>query len=266
MTTTLDRILEATRVRVEAAKGSTDISQLSDRAHAVRSALDPQRLRRSLSSGEQLNVIAEFKRASPSKGLINDRVDPASAARSYEAGGACAVSVLTEPDFFQGSLDDLRSVRSAVSLPILRKDFTIDEFQILEAAEAGADAVLLIVAALEPEELERLQGVVHDLGLDALVEVHTLDELEIAKQIGATLIGVNNRNLKSLEVSLDVSRDLIAHAPPGVPMIAESGLIRREDLIELKRLGYSGFLIGETLMRSGDAASSLRRLVGMSAQ
>lgn len=265
MKTTLDTIVDATRQRVRDARSTADANELLERARAARVEVPANRLRKALVSDDTVNIIAEFKRASPSKGVINDRVDAAAAARSYEAGGACAVSVLTEPDFFQGSLDDLRSVRQAVSLPILRKDFIIDEFQIFEAAAAGADAVLLIVAALSAEELEQLQSVADRLGLDPLVEVHTLDELEIAKDIGATLIGVNNRDLKTLEVSLDVSRRLIAHAPPGVPMIAESGLAHRADLIELKRLGYSGFLIGETLMRSGDVASSLRGLVSKSA-
>ena len=265
MRTTLDTIVDATRARVTDARRTTDIAAMGERARAARVEIHPNRLREVLLSGKTINIIAEFKRASPSKGVINDRVDPAAVARSYEAGGACAISVLTEPDFFKGSLDDLRSVRQAVSLPVLRKDFIVDEFQILEAAEAGADAILLIVAVLQPEELVGLQTVAHELGLDALVEVHTLDELEIAKDIAATLIGVNNRDLKSLEVSLDVSRELIVHAPPNVPMIAESGLTSPDALIELKRIGYSGFLIGETLMRSGDPTSSLRGLVGISA-
>ena len=264
MKTALDTIVDATRRRVRDAK-TTDMAAMREHARAARVEVPVSRLRQALVSGRTVNIIAEFKRASPSKGVINGRADPGEIARTYEAGGACAISVLTEPDFFQGSLNDLRSVRRAVSLPVLRKDFIIDEFQILEAAEAGADAVLLIVAALKAEDLVRLQSAAHELGLDALVEVHTLDELEIAKDIGATLIGVNNRDLKSLEVSLDVSRNLIAHAPPKVPMIAESGLRSRDDLIELERLGYSGFLIGETLMRSGDAASFLRELVGRSA-
>jgi indole-3-glycerol phosphate synthase len=265
MTTTLDRILDATRVRVETAKRATDTGALMARARASRAKQPSHRLRDAMAPSETLNVIAEFKRASPSKGVINDRVDPAGVALAYERGGARAVSVLTEPDFFQGSLADLRDVRAAVSVPILRKDFIIDEFQILEAAEAGADAILLIVAALEPGDLAELQIVAHEVGLDALVEVHTLDELEVAKDIGATLIGVNNRDLKSLEVSLDVSRELISHAPPAAVMIAESGLASRDDLVELKRLGYSGFLIGETLMRTDDPTSALRQLVGKSA-
>jgi indole-3-glycerol phosphate synthase len=262
MKTTLDTIVDATRTRIGNTRKTTDVAALVERSRANRFGVPANRLQQAVMPSETVNIIAEFKRASPSKGVINDRVDPADVARSYEAGGACAISVLTEPELFQGSLEDLRCVRRAVSLPILRKDFIVDEFQIYEAAEAGADAVLLIVAALEPEEVGRLQSVARELGLDALVEVHTLAELEIAEDIGATLIGVNNRDLKSLEVSLDVSRELIAHAPPETPMIAESGLTSRDDLIELKQMGYSGFLIGETLMRSGDAASSLRRLLG----
>ncbi|HEX6278654.1 MAG TPA: indole-3-glycerol phosphate synthase TrpC [Pyrinomonadaceae bacterium] len=265
MKTTLDIIVDATRARVMDARRTTDMDVLFKRAQAAQVEVPPNRLRQALMSPDTVNIIAEFKRASPSKGVINDRVDPTAVAQSYEAGGACAISVLTEPDFFLGSLEDLRSVRRAVSLPILRKDFIIDELQIFEAAEAGADAILLIVTVLQRDELLHMQSVAHKLGLDALVEVHTLNELEIAKDIDATLIGVNNRDLKSLEVSLDVSRELIPHAPPNVPMIAESGLKSGDDLIGLRQLGYSGFLIGETLMQSGDPASSLRGLVGNSA-
>jgi len=258
--TNLDRILEAVRRRLSAAKAGDDASSVAERAHAVRRDSLPHRLREEIGRKDRVNIIAEIKRASPSKGVINDLIDPEATARLYERGGACAVSVLTETDFFQGSIDDLLRVRKAVSLPILRKDFIVDEFQIYEAAVAGADAVLLIVAALDPEDLIDLQARAHDLGMDALVEVHTREELAIAKDIGAGLIGVNNRDLRTLEVSLDVSRELIEHAPVNALMIAESGLTNRGDLVELRSLGYSGFLIGETLMRSADPEAEIKTL------
>ncbi len=256
--TNLDKILEAVRHRLIAAKTADDASSVAERARAVRSDSMPNRLREAMGRKDRVNVIAEIKRASPSKGVINDLVDPEATARLYERGGACAVSVLTETDFFQGSIDDLRLVRKAVSLPILRKDFIVDEFQIYEAAVAGADAILLIVAALDPEQLIAFQTLAYELEMDALVEVHTREELAIAKDIGAKLIGVNNRNLRTLEVSLEVSRELIEDAPANALMIAESGLTNRSDLVELRSLGYSGFLIGETLMRSADPEAQIK--------
>jgi indole-3-glycerol phosphate synthase len=203
-------------------------------------------------------IIAEIKRASPSKGVINDRIDVAEVARDYAAGGAAAISVLTEEDFFKGSLDDLRFVKAAVDLPVLRKDFTIEEYQIYEAAAAGADAILLIVTALDEDELLRLRTLAEDeLGMDAIVEVHSAEELEIADRIGAKMIGVNNRNLNTFDVSLDVSRELIKHRPEGVLMIAESGLTTRAEIDELRSLGFDGFLIGEALMRQPHVLASL---------
>lgn len=261
MTTILDRIFESKRVRVEKAKRLTDVNLLVEHARQVRNGAPAHRFRSSLETKDRLNVIAEFKKASPSKGVINDSVSSAEMARQYELGGACAISILTEEDFFNGSLTDLKAARSAVSLPILRKDFILDEFQIYEAAAAGADAILLIVAALSIERLTVFVRLAEsELGMDALVEVHTQEEMDIAKEVGATLIGVNNRDLRSFEVSLDVSRDLIRFAPRAALLVAESGLKRRDELIELKGLGYSGFLIGETLMRNGDPEKELRDL------
>lgn len=261
----LDKIFGDKRERVEAAKRSIDTVALRESALRSRSDRDSHRLRGALSDRAHLNIIAEFKKASPSKGVINDGVDPVEVARQYEAGGAAAISVLTEEDHFKGSLDDLRAVQSGIDLPILRKDFVFDEFQLFEAAAAGADAILLIAAMLGNDEIERLRAIAEDeLGLDALIEIHTLEELERIELTGAKLIGVNNRDLKTFHVSLDVSREMISYAPKDTIMVAESGLETREDLIELYGLGYSGFLIGETLMRSGDPADELRRLRGQS--
>lgn len=251
--TILKKIIDTKRARLESVNRATDRARLVAEAHAVRARSRPHRFRDALADPSRINLIAEFKRASPSKGVINDSLDPATAAANYSAGGAAAISVLTEEDFFKGSLDDLRAIKGSVDLPILRKDFMIDEFQIYEAAEAGADAILLIVAALTEEDLKDLLRLAQDeLKMDAVVEVHTAEEMEIAKRIGAGIIGVNNRDLRTFDVSLDVSRRLIAEKPAGSLMIAESGITSKEEIVELRLLGFDGFLVGETLMRSGD--------------
>ena len=259
--TFLDKIISKTRERVEALKAGTDINELRDLAVRSRAGRLANTFRKALNQKDRTNIIAEIKRASPSKGVINDGVDVSEQARSYEQGGACAISVLTEEQFFKGSIDDLKTARNAIKLPILRKDFMIDEFQIYESAAAGADAVLLIVAALTSENLRDFQTLAYGLGMDALVEVHTLAELEIAASIGANLIGVNNRNLRTFAVSLDVSRELIKCRPSGAVMIAESGISDREQIIELTTLGFDGFLVGESLMRSDGERKTLEALV-----
>lgn len=258
MSTFLQNILDAKRLRIEESRAHVSLSELKQKFSDARS--DRRGFKTALTSSE-INVIAEFKRASPSKGVINDALDPAKVAKQYENGGAAAISVLTEEDFFKGSVSDLRAVRAAVNLPVLRKDFVIDEYQIYESASVGADAILLIVAALDRETLSRFQTLADEIGLDAIVEVHDAAEFETAIGIGAKIIGVNNRNLKTFEVSLDVSRELIKLAPDDVIMITESGLKTAEEILELKQLGYSGFLIGETLMRSGDVETELRTLI-----
>jgi indole-3-glycerol phosphate synthase len=251
MSSVLETILESTRQRVRAAKKATAIELLMSTAFAKRSAATPNAFRAAIADRERLNIIAEFKKASPSKGVISASADPAQTALSYQAAGASAISVLTEPDYFHGSLDDLRAIRRAVSVPILRKEFIVDEFQIYEAADAGADAILLIVGALTADELVRFRSLAEsELGMDALIEVHTEEEMEIATKIDATLIGVNNRDLRSLEVSLEVSRRLVRLAPESAVLVSESGLKTRDELVELQSLGYSAFLIGETLMRT----------------
>lgn len=252
--TILEKIIEAKRTRVEAAKRLSGL-------RTVQPLSQQFRLSQALSNSSGPHIIAEFKRASPSRGVINDSLKPEQAAASYCDGGAVAISVLTEEDFFQGSLDDLRSIREVVALPILRKDFIIDEFQIRESAAAGADAILLIVAALSIDELASFHSLANELGLDALVEVHSEKEMETAVAIGSNLIGVNNRDLLTFEVSLDVSRQLIKQAPPEATLISESGIKSRHDISELFDLGYSGFLIGETLMKAEDPGRSLDALI-----
>ena len=210
-----------------------------------------------------INVIAEFKRRSPSKGMIREGANPIEIARAYHEGGAVAMSVLTEEDYFAGSLEDLRQVKSTVNLPVLRKDFIFDEFQVYESAAAGADAILLIVATLDDELLSRLRRLAEDeLQIDALVEVHTNDEMKRAAACGAKLIGVNNRDLRTFEVSLDTSLRLAESAPADALLISESGLSKAADLQRLHDAGYRGFLIGETLMRADDPAAALRSFRG----
>ncbi len=256
----LTEIIELKRKRLAIAKANCDFDELK-RAAIARCATAKNHCLRENLQRDQINIIAEIKRASPSKGVINDKIDVAEVARNYEKGGACAISVLTEEDKFKGFLEDLKTARNTVSLPILRKDFIYDEFQIYEAAEAGADVILLIAAMLDDEKLLELHDLAEqDLGLDALVEVHTLEELERVKKIGAKIIGVNNRDLQSFVVSLDVSRELIKHAPETALMITESGLSTKEEITELRELGFAGFLIGETLMRSGNVAEDLKGL------
>ncbi len=251
----LSEIIDRKRQRLESAKQAVRFDALERRS-------DPHRLRQALLR-DGINIIAEFKRRSPSKGLIRADADLKQIVKSYEAGGAIALSVLTEEDYFSGSLDDLRTAKSTVNLPVLRKDFVFDEYQLYESAVAGADAVLLIVAALKDEDLSSLRRVAEDdLGLDALVEVHTHEEMQRAVACGANLIGVNNRNLHTFDVSLDTSLSLAQDAPKDTVLISESGLRSATDLSRLRDAGYRGFLIGESLMRSEDPAAALRALTG----
>ena len=237
--------------------------EFRERALEIRRNASPHRLLRALEADlPRLKIIAEFKRRSPSVGIIRDDLSAADAARRYERGGACAISVLTDEEYFGGSLEDLNAARSNARLPVLRKDFIIDPIQIYEAAVAGADAVLLIVAALDDALLGRLREVAEDeLGLDALVEVHTSGELRRALDTGAKIIGANNRDLKTFQISLNTSERLIAEAPPDSIMISESGLQSAELLCRLRKLGFRGFLIGEALMRAGDPETALRELI-----
>lgn len=222
------------------------------RGHAFRDALDRV---------GAINVVAECKRRSPAKGVLRGVYDPASLSAAYERGGAAAVSVLTEPSFFDGDLEHLRAVRGAVALPVLRKDFIVDDYQLVEARAAGADAVLLIVAALAQAELARLHARAGALGLAVLVEVHGLDELARACDAGASIVGVNSRNLKTLEVDLGVPEALARRIPPTVVAVAESGLHDPRDLWRLHDLGYRAFLIGEWLSRAPDPEGVLRSIV-----
>ena len=214
-----------------------------------------------LTAPGRVRVIAECKRRSPSCGILRADYRPDTIAASYEAHGAAAVSVLTEPTFFDGSLEHLRAVRAAVDIPILRKDFIVTRYQLLEAAAAGADAVLLIVAALDDTALGALLAETTSLGLAALVEVHDEAELRRAVTAGATVIGVNNRNLRTLSVDVNASRTLVTRIPPGTVAVAESGLRTSADLVELGAAGYHAFLIGETFIRTPEPGKTLGGLL-----
>jgi indole-3-glycerol phosphate synthase len=254
----LSEIVSSKQSRVDQAKKLVSLEQMRALASEAREDAKAHALLRALSDESKINIIAEFKRRSPSKGEIKRDADPVSTARAYESGAA-AVSVLTEEDYFGGSLDDLRAVRETISLPILRKDFIFDEYQVYESAAAGADALLLIVAALADEALVRLRRIIEDeLGMDALVEVHTADEMKRAAACGAKLIGVNNRDLQTFTVSLETSVQLAPLAPKGSVLISESGIGSAGDIRRLRSVGYRGFLIGESLMHADDPGALLR--------
>ena len=257
----LTQIIAKKRERVAAAKETVPLEQMRRLAEEVRAGAKPHALQNALRC-DGINIIAEFKRRSPSKGSIRANANLIEIVRSYEVGGAAAISVLTEEDNFDGSLEDLRNVKSAVRVPVLRKDFVFEEYQVYESAAAGADAILLIVAALDDETLIRLRRLAEDeLAMDALVEVHTSDELKRAVACGAKLIGVNNRDLRTFEVSLETSLSLASQMPGESTAISESGLYSSNDLQRLHQAGYHGFLIGEALMRANDPEEALRHLL-----
>ncbi len=253
----LERIVEARRRRVAEARERVPLEFLWARCGRRRRDLWARlegwpRSRRA--------VIAEIKRRSPSRGDLRPGLDPAALARAYENAGALAVSVLTEPDFFGGSPDDLRAVREAVDLPVLRKDFVVDPYQVWEAAAWGADLVLLIVAVLGERTREFVE-LARYAGLEPLVEVHGDDELDTALASGARLVGINNRDLLTFRVDLEVSRRLLARVPAGVTVVSESGLRTPADLDGLERSGARAFLIGEALVTAPDPAGALARFV-----
>jgi len=216
-------------------------------------------IRRKHAAGEAA-VIAEVKKASPSKGLIRKDFQPAQIARSYEAGGAACLSVLTDVDFFQGSNLYLGQAREACSLPVLRKDFTIDPYQVYEARVIGADAILLIVAALEDGQMVEMANLAMELGMDVLVEVHDIDELERALQTDCELIGVNNRNLRTFEVSLDTTLALKDAVPRDRTLVTESGIATQADVTKMREAGVQTFLVGESFMREAEPGAALQRL------
>lgn len=261
MATILDRILETKRAEVAARKACTSLADL-DALVAQQSA--PRGFRAALDARARTGfaLIAEIKRASPSKGLIRADFDPPAHARDYQAGGAACLSVLTDEQWFQGSDDYLKAARTACDLPVLRKDFIVDPWQVLESRAIGADAILLIVAALDDSQLAEIEAAAIEAGLDVLIEVHDQRELARAVKLKSRLIGVNNRDLRDFSVSFERTYELIARAPKDATFIAESGLETRADLEAMAARGVSCFLIGEALMRADDIAAATRALVG----
>jgi indole-3-glycerol phosphate synthase len=258
MATFLETVVERTRAEIEARRQQVPAAELEAR-------LGPARRGRPFSEAliaEGISLIAEMKRASPSRGPIRPEATVTDVVTAYQLAGASAVSVLTEPNWFGGSLDDLVEARAACDLPLLRKDFVVDEYQLLEARVAGADAVLLIVAALDRGRMEELMGAASDLGLDVLVEVHDEKEVETAVESGAEVIGINNRDLHSLEVDLETTFELLADVPAGTVVVAESGITENEDVERLERAGVDAILVGEALMRADDPVQAVRELLG----
>jgi indole-3-glycerol phosphate synthase len=257
------QILDRKRKAVAQLRADPSSRNFRECALEFRKNANPHRLLQVLKSDSRRpNIIAEFKRRSPSAGIIRDDLTVGEIVHCYERGGACAISILTDEEYFGGSIADLRAARSITKLPLLRKDFIIDPIQIFEAASAGADAVLLIVAALDDASLQELRSLAEDeLRLDALVEVHTLEELRRALNAGAKFIGVNNRDLRAFQISLNTSERLIAEVPRGRILISESGLQSAESLLRLRKVGFRGFLVGEALMRAPDPETALRNLV-----
>ena len=255
----LEAIVAATRARVDAAMAREPRAALERRAAAH--TPDGPAFADRLSRPGALNVIAECKRRSPSRGVLRAAYDPVAIAAGYERAGAAAISVLTEPGFFDGSLEHLAGVRAAVKVPLLRKDFIVHDYQLLEARAAGADAVLLIVAALDDADLARLSQAAADLNLATLIEVHDVAECRRAIAAGARIIGVNNRNLRTLQVDLDASRAVADVLPPGSIGVSESGLKTSADLHAMKALGYQAFLKGERFMIEPDPGAALAGLI-----
>lgn len=253
--TFLDRILEKKRDRVAAAKQAKPLAQVREEAAQASPVRKPD------FSGQGPFVIAEVKKASPSKGLLRADFNPVDIARGYDAAGALAVSVLTEEDFFQGSLAHMQAVRESISKPVLRKDFVFDPYQLFEARAAGADLFLLIMAMLSDAEAAELKAVGESLGMTGLIEVHDAGEAERALRLKPELLGINNRNLKTFYTSLDVTLDLLASIPKDVRVVSESGLSGPAELHKLMQHGVDTFLIGESFMRKPDPGQSLGQLI-----
>lgn len=237
----------------------TELQMLAAEADAPRGFVAA--LRRKVAA-RQAAVIAEVKKASPSRGVLRDPFHPAEIAQQYEAGGAACLSVLTDHDFFQGNEDYLREARAACRLPVLRKDFMVDEYQVVEARAMGADCILLIVAALGDSEMAALHKQATDLGMDVLVEVHDANELQRALAMGIDLVGINNRDLRTFDVALDTTLKLLSQIPPGILVVTESGILSPADVERMRRNDVHAFLVGEAFMRADDPGVALRHLFG----
>lgn len=258
----LQRILAVKAEEIAAAQAQVSLALVQSAARAAAPARDFAGAMRSRIAAGRSAVIAEVKKASPSKGVLREPFDPAAIAASYERHGAACLSVLTDRQFFQGKLDDLKAARGACKLPVLRKDFMMDPYQIYEARAAGADCILLIVAALSPDKLSELEAVAIELGLSVLVEVHDGAELETALRLKTPLIGINNRNLRTFETNLDTTLGLLAKITDDRLVITESGILKPEDVTRMRAHQVHGFLVGEAFMRAPDPGAELERLFG----
>lgn len=257
MSDILEQIVARKRVRLEEAKRGFPQDQLLCELPTV---MGGGRFVSALRQ-DAVNIIAEIKRRSPSKGVIRENFDPVNIALNYTNNGAAAISCLTEEDFFDGSLDHLRRLRDVAPLPLLRKDFIFDEYQLYEAAHAGADAILLIAAILDGPQLNDLLKAAYSLGLDALVEVHDREDIEKALCYDVRLLGINNRNLRTFETTLQTSFNLASDLPRELTLVSESGIRTRDDIERLRAAGFHAFLIGEELMRAQDEGKALRELL-----
>jgi len=257
----LERILARKREELEAARAAAPLAAMQERARAAAAPRDfTGALRAKIAAGRPA-VIAEIKKASPSKGVLRADFDPAAIARSYEAGGAACLSVLTDQDFFQGAHGHLAAARAACALPVLRKDFITEPYQVYESRALGADCILLIAAALARQDMQGLERAARALGMAVLVEVHDASELEAALSLETPLLGINNRNLRSFETRLETTLDLLAQVPAGKTVVTESGIHGPADVARMRAHSVDAFLIGEAFMRAPDPGNALRQLI-----
>ncbi len=258
----LERIVEAKRAGLAGAKAAVPLAVVERQARAAPPARDfAGALRSRIGTGEPA-VVAEIKRASPSRGVLREDFDPKAIAQSYEAGGATCLSVLTDLQFFQGTLEHLKIARAACGLPVLRKDFIVDPYQLIEARAAGADAILLIAASLDPATMRAFEALAHDLGMAVLVEAHDAAELDAALALKTPLIGINNRDLGTFETRLETTLELAPRVPKDRIVITESGILSPADVGRMRSAGVNAFLVGEAFMRSPDPGQALRSLFG----
>jgi indole-3-glycerol phosphate synthase len=262
----LERILAVKAQEIARAKSMVPLAALGTQIRAAPAVRDFAGALKAKAAASLPAVVAEIKKASPSKGVLRERFDPAAVARSYERAGAACLSVLTDVQFFQGDVGHLKQARAACALPVLRKDFIVDPYQIHEARALGADCILLIVAALDHSLMQELEAAAHELGLSVLVEVHDGAELERALALKTPLIGINNRNLRTFETRLETTLDLLARVPAGRIVITESGILQPRDVQRMRAAGVGAFLVGEAFMRAEDPGSELERLFGTATQ